>query len=161
MQNHQDRRLAVEQPGILHILHRIFHVRHVMQGDGGAVSVGNHQISIFRGLGRLIIGVNLQPLVSLVEIALRTVGICRSQGRPHVLKADPVFEQHSGLKLHTYCGKRGPAQLHIANAADLRVLLLQDCVRGVIQLSLGQRVRRQCQDHDRRVGGVEFPVRRI
>ena len=64
-------------------------------------------------------------LVALVERALGAVGIGGGDGGAHVLHADAVAVELVRLELDPHRGQRGTAQRDLADAGDLRELLLQ------------------------------------
>jgi hypothetical protein len=109
----------------------------------------------------LIVGVDLIAAVAVVDGALRAIGIGGCQSRAHVLKADAVFEHRLRIELDADRGQRRAADDDLADAADLRELLLKDVAGGVIHLALRQRLRRHRQNEDRRVGRIDLAIGRI
>ena len=157
-QDHQHRGLAVGETEIAHVLDRIEDLGHVRQPHRGAAPIGDHQRRVIGGLDGLIVGVDLKTALALVDRALGTIGIGRSERRPHIFKPNAVFEHGVRIELDAHCRQRRATDNDLADAADLRQLLLKDIARRVVHLALRQRLRRHRQNQDRRVGGVHFAI---
>jgi len=109
----------------------------------------------------LIVGVDLKSAIAIVDRAFGTVGIGGGERRAHVFETDAVFEHCVWVEFDTDRRQCRTADDDLADAADLGELLLQYVAGGVIHLTLGERLRRHCQNQDRRVGGIHLAISRI
>ena len=73
----------------------------------------------------------------------------------------PKLSSFFGIDFHAHRRSGAAADEHLAHALDLRELLRQDGGGQVIDLGHVVLVRRERQDHDGRVGGIDFAIRRI
>ena len=80
----------------------------------------------------------------------------RTSSRP-----SPRAFEHGRIDLDAHRRQRAAADEHLADAVDLRDLLLQDGRRDVVHLRAADGVRRQREDHDRRVGRVDLSIARV
>ena len=133
--------MIVVEAGVADVLVRIHDGGHIVQQHGGPVAVGDDQILIVRGLGRLVVGHHLVALIALIDVALGAVGICRGDGGAHVLEPDAVTGQLIGLDLDPHRGQGAAAQLDLTDAGDLGELLLNDGVGGIVELGRGKSLR--------------------
>ena len=112
-------------------------------------------------LARLVVGVDLPLPVAFLHGALRPVGVRRVHRRPHLVQADPVLVERRRIQLDAHGGQRAAAHRHLAYALDLRELLGEYGRGGVVHAPAIERVGRERQDHDRRVGGIDLAVDRV
>ncbi len=161
VEQHEHRRLAVGEPGIAQILHRVLDRGDIRQPHRRTVAIGDDERAVLRGLARLIVGVDLEAPLLLLDDAFRRVGVGGAERGAHVLGADAVFEQGVRVELDAHRRQRAAAEIDLADAFDLRELLLEHRRRRVVELPLAQRVRGQSQDEDRRVGGIDLAIGRI
>ena len=74
----------------------------------------------------------------MVPFGLLALAAAKKAGA-HIFKADTVFEQRPRIHFDPHRWRRGTTDGDLADAADLRQLLLKDIAGGVIQLTSGQR----------------------
>ncbi len=156
-----DRGLAVIEADIADVLIAVDHVGDVAQQHRRVVAIGDDEILVIRRRARLVVGADLVALLALVDGAFGAVGVGGGRGGADILHADAVTVQFVGLQLDSHRRQGAAAQGDLAHALDLRHLLLEHRVGAVVELGRGQGVRRQRQDHDRRVGRVVLPPGRI
>ena len=157
----QNRRLAVEGAQVADILYPVHHLGHVLQPDRGTIAIRDDQGAVVAGGAGHVIGINLERLFALLNVALGCVGIGRGDRGAHIGQADAVLEQGARVQLNANGGKRRAVERHIAHARNLRQLLLDDIGSLVIDLARRQVLRRHRQDQDREVGRIELAVGRI
>ena len=90
------------------------------------------------------------------QLALAAASAARTSSRPM-----PYLNSARRVELDAHRRQRAPPMMHLADALDLRQILLQDVRGGVVDLAAGQRVRGQRQDQDRRVGRIDLAVGRV
>ena len=147
--DHAHRRHVVVEAGVTDILVGVLDVGYIMQQHRRAVAVGNHEVAIIRRLARLVVGDDFIALLALIDVALGAVGVGRGYRGAHVLEPDSVAIEFVGLELDPYRGQGAAAERDLADAGDLRELLLDDGIGRIIELRRGQRARGQRQDDDR------------
>jgi hypothetical protein len=90
---HDHRRLAVEQAHGVDVLDAVADLGHVGQPHRRAVAPGHHQAAVVGGrlavVGHAGAGVDLQPLAAHVDVALGPVGGAGLHGGAHVLHEMP------------------------------------------------------------------------
>ena len=64
------------------------------------------------------------------------------------------------IDLHAHGGFRAAADDHLADAFDLADALADDLIGEIVNFRQRQRVRCHRQDHDRRVGWIDFAIGR-
>jgi hypothetical protein len=111
--------LAVREPEIAQILHRVEHLGHVGKAYRSAVAVGDDEAAILLRLARLIVVVDLEALRADVDRALGRIGIGRGQRGAHVLEADAVFEERAGIELDAHGRQRAAPDLDLSDTGDL------------------------------------------
>jgi hypothetical protein len=129
--------------------------------DRGVVAVGDDEVAILVGLGRLVVGVDLVVEVVVLDRALGAVGVGGGERGADVLEADAVFEQRAGIELHPHRRQGAADDVDLADAVELRQPLLQHVGGDVVHLPRGAGGRGHRQHHDRRVGGVDLAIGRI
>ena len=123
VEDDQHGRLAVGEPDVAHVLDRVQYLGHVRQAHRRAVAIRDHHVAVLRGLGGLVVGVDLVALPADVDRALGGIGIGRRQRGAHVLETDAVLEQRARVQLDAHRRQRAAADLYLADAAHLRELL--------------------------------------
>ena len=154
----QHGRPAIGRPRVPQVLDGVHDLRHVGDSDRRAVAVGDDERKIVRGGLRLVVGVDLPVAGAILHDALGPVRIRARDRRTDVLEADAVLVERLGVDLDPHRRKRAAADLHLAHALELRQLLRDDRRCRVVHLALRHRLRRQRQDHDRRVGRVDLAI---
>ena len=129
--------------------------------DRRAVAIGDHEGTVIGGEIRLIVGVDLQMQSIALDRAFRAVGVGGGERRAHVLEADAIFRKGVRVDLHAHRRQRGAADGDLTYAVKLRKPLLQNIAGRVVHLPRRQRFRRQVEEKDRRVGGVDLAVDRV
>ncbi len=79
----------------------------------------------------------------------------------HVLEAQAEAVQKSWIHFHAHRRQRAAANVDLADALNLQKPLLNDRGGGVVKLAAIINVGGQRNNHDRRVGGIDFAIRRI
>ncbi len=100
------------------------------------------------------------PLV-VFDRALRAVGVGGGKRGAHVLEADAIFGQGMRIELDAHAGQGGAANHDLAYPFELREPLLENIAGQIIHLTARLRLRRQREDKDRRVGGIDLAIGRI
>ena len=95
------------------------------------------------------------------ELALRQIRVLLAQHRAHVFEAKTETVQLRGIDIHAHAGQRAAADDHLADASNLRQALLNDRGRGVVKLASVVNIRSERENHDRRVGGIDFALGRV
>ena len=91
-QHDGDAGLAVDEAGVAQVLDRVGDFGDVGEPDRGAVAIGDDEIAILRGLGRLIVGVDLVVRIVVLDRALRAVGVGGGERGANVFEADAIVE---------------------------------------------------------------------
>ena len=160
-QDHRDAGLAVDQTGVAQVLDRIEDLGDVAEPDRRAVAIGDHQIAILGRVRRLVVGVDLIVVVVVLDRALWAVGVGRGERRADVLEADAIVEDRAGVDLDAHRRQGRAGDVDLADARKLRQPLLQDVGGEIVELACGVGRRRHGDDHDRRVGRIDFMIGRI
>ncbi len=160
-QDHQHRAPAVGDALVAQILHRIVDFGDVGQAHRRAIAIGHDEVAILAGGARLVVGVDLVAVLADIDRAFRAVGVGRGEGGTDILQADPVFEEGARVDLDPDGRQRRAADLHLADAGDLRQFLLHHRRGGIVELALRQGGGGQRQDEDRRVGGIDLAIGRV
>ena len=153
--------LPLARPGVAQVLDRILHVGHVGQPHRRTVAIGDDQPAVVVGLHQLIVGGHFPGALAVGEMALGRVGVGARQHAAHVAQADSVLVERGRVQVHAHGRQRAAADLHLADALDLRQLLLQDGRGGVVHLPLGRGLRGEREDQHRCVRRVDLAVGRI
>ena len=100
-----------------------------------AVAVGDDQIAVV-GAALLIwsLDSDLEALVALIDVALGAVGVGGGDRRAHILQADAIAVELVGLQFHAHRRQGAAAERDLADAVDLRQLLLQHRIGAVVKL---------------------------
>ena len=80
----QHGRLAVEGTEIADILDPVHHFGHILQPYSRTVAVGNDQRLVLAGRAGDVVGIELEDLVALLDIALGSVGVGGRDGGAHI-----------------------------------------------------------------------------
>jgi hypothetical protein len=155
------RRLAVHNPGAAQVLDRVLHASDVLQADRGTVRVRNDDRRILLRGDQLIVGEDLPGALRRLETALGALDVRRGDGVPHVLEANAIPREPGRIELDAHCRQRAAAHGHLSDAGDLGELLLKDGRCRVVHMPRINRVRREREKQDRRVGRVELAVGRF
>jgi hypothetical protein len=137
------------------------HPSDVLQADRGTVRVRNDDRRILFRSDQLIVGEDLPGALRRLEPALGALDVCRGDGVPHVLEANAKPREPGRIELDAYCRQRAAAHGHLSDAGDLGELLLEDGRCRVVHMPRINRVRREREKQDRRVGRVELAVGRF
>ena len=154
-------RLAVHESGGADVLDRILHVCDVGQFDGRAIPIRDDERLVIRRFEQLVVRPNVGGRVSVGELALRQIRVLLAQHRAHIFEAQTETVQLRGIDVHAHGGQRAAADGDIADALNLQQALLNDRGRGIVKLASAVNVRRERENHDRRVGGIDFAVGRV
>ncbi len=158
---HDHRRLAVEEAQGAVVLDVVAHLGHVGKAHRRAVAPGDDHGRVVGGAARRRLGVDLQPPPRALDRALGPVGVRGLDRSAHVLAADAVAVEGEGQQLDPHRRQRAAADLHVADALDLRQPLADDVRHRVVDLPRRQRLRGQRQDDHRRVGRIGLAVGRV
>ncbi len=125
---------------------------------GGAVAIGDDDRLVVGAREQLVVGVDGVRLARAVERALGLVDVGGGESGAQVFKAEVVSGELRGIGLDAHGGLLAAGDGDQADAGDLRNLLREVGVGGVLDLVQRQRVGGERQRHDRRVGGVHLAV---
>ncbi len=109
----------------------------------------------------LIGGAERPGVVDVRQLALRAVGVGAGERRTHILQADAVAAELSGIEVHPHRRQRAAADGHLADAFELRQLLLQDGRGHVIHPRPLHQRGGERQEHDGRVRRIDLAIGRI
>ncbi|MGY4337305.1 hypothetical protein ACVWW3_002211 [Bradyrhizobium sp. LM2.9] len=124
------------------------------------VAISDDEVFIGRWLEQLIVGVQRICNARAVERALGQVDIGAGDHAADVFKADAAGGKRLRIDANTDRGLLLAADADEANARHLRDLRQQDVLRVGVDRGQRQRVRRQRDQHDRRLGRVHLSDRR-
>ena len=157
----QDDGAAVARPRReLRVLDAVDDVGDVLEADRRAVAVRDDDGLIRLRARELIVGRDRVVLPLAVDVALRLVDVGGDERLAHVLDGEAGAGERGGIDLHADGGLLAAVEGDEADAGDLRDLLGEDGVRGVVDLRQRERRRRHREREYRRVGGVTLTVRR-
>ena len=120
----------------------------------------DHRQVIGCGLG-LIIGLNLPAMLRVLDRTFWAIGVAGDDGGAHVFEAEAELVELGQVEFDAYGRQCTAANRHLPHAFDLRQFLRQHGGGGVVHLPARQSVRRETEDHDRRVGRVDLAVGRV
>ena len=153
-------RRAVRPGSELGVLRPVHRPADVADAHRRAVAVGDDDVVPGRRGEDLIVVVDREALLRAVEGALRRVGRGVDDLRPDVLESETERCDLCGVELNAYRGLLLAVDRDLGNAADLRKLLGQDILGGIVDHRERQRGRGQRQDQDRRVRRIDLAVAR-
>ena len=156
-----DGALVVEVAGGADVLHGVGDIGHVGEPDGRAVLVADDQRPEVRRVRELAVADDVRRDDAVGDLPLGQVGVLQAQHGLHVRHAQAVTGELRGVHVHAHRRQRAAARRHLADALDLRELLLDDGRRLVVQLGRVVLLRGQAEDHDRRIRRVDLAVRRV
>ena len=152
---------AVQQAERPNILDGIGHCRHVPQSHRSAISVSNDQRFIFACQKQLIRRSDGPCPVAIGNLSFGAIGIRGAQHGTHFLKPDTEMVQDGWINVHAYRRRRTATNADLANSLNLSQSLSEYGCGSIVHHRLRMRFRCDCDDHDRRIGRVHFPIRRI
>ena len=153
-----DPRLAVEVGRVARILDRIENIGDIREPDGGAAAIRDDEPPVLRSFEHLVVRGDAPRPVRIAEVAGRHVRICLAESEAHVLEADPVLVERTGIDFDPDARQRSAADIDLADAVYLRDLLLQESRGDIEHLPAIEHVRCQRQNHDRKVRRIHLPV---
>ena len=163
---HDHRRVAVEQAERIDVFDAVDHFGHIVQADRRAVAPGDDQVAVVGGAAPAAGAVPAANRSAgagrlTFDRALGTVGVVGLDRGAHVFGRDAVAVQRIRQQLDPHRRQRAAADLDVAHALHLRQLLLHQVGHRFVDLAgrLGRRGQRQ--DDDRRVGRVGLAVGRV
>ena len=151
-----DGALLAGPAGELRVLHAVDHLADLVEADGRAVLVGDDERPERGGLPQLVVGGQHEILPRPIEVAFGLIDVGLREDGAHVFQRQPG--QSFGIDLHAHGRLLAAIDRHQAHAENLRDLLRQDGVGGVIHLIERQRVRADAEGEDGRVGGIALAV---
>ena len=89
---------AIEGAQVADIFHPVGYVGHVLQPHRRAVAIGDDQGLVVGSQGGDVIGIDLEGLAVLLNVALGAVGIGGADRGAHVFQPDAVFEQGARIE---------------------------------------------------------------
>src|SRR5262249_39492278 len=95
------------------------------------------------------------------DLALGAIRVGGGEEAPDVFEREPGVVQSGGVDLDADRGQRAASHEDLADALDLRDLLLEHRGRDVVDASLVDDVGDQAEQHDGRVGRIDLPVARV
>ena len=114
-----------------------------------------------RRVGDLAVADDVRRHAAVRDLPLSQIGILQAQHGLHVAHAQAVAGELRRVDVHPHRWQRAAARGDLADALNLRELLLDDGGSLVVQLGRIEFFRGQAQDHDRRVRRVDLPVGRV
>jgi hypothetical protein len=126
--------------------------------NGRAVAVGDDERAVLRCVGRLVVGVELVTVATLLDNPLGAVGVGRGEGGAHVLEPDAVFRQRQRVEIDAHRGQSRAPEDDLADAIDLRKALFEHAAGGVVDLAARHRGRGEGQDQHRCIRRVHLAV---
>ena len=120
--------------------------------------VGDNERFVVFGFEQLIVGENVGGSVAIGELTLGQIGVLQTQHRAHIFKAETKAVQLSRVHIHTHRRKRAAADVHLADSLNLKQSLLNDCRCRIVKFCPIVDAGSKNEDHDRRVGGIDFAV---
>ena len=109
---------------------------------------------------QLVVGVDRRRARRAVEAALGLIGVGVGDRRAHVVEREPVRGERLRIHLDAHGGPLAAADADEAHAGELRDLLRDPRVGEILELRQRQRLRRERQREDRRVGRIDLVVDR-
>ena len=159
--DNQHCRLAIDHPGGADVLDRVSYQPDVGKLNGGAVVVAHDQRLVILGLEQLIGRAQAPGLFVIGQLALGPVRIGIGQHSSHVLETDAEVAHLRWIQFNADAGQRTAADIDLADAVDLRELLLEDRVCSVVHQSRPHGGRGQAENHDRCVGRIDLSIGRL
>ncbi len=140
---------------------RIGNLGYIHQSNRSAVSISDYQRLVFFGSKQLIGGRDRPGALVIGDLAFGTVRVGSTQDSSHVLEPNLQLIENSGIQVHTHRRRRTATDEDLPHALHLRQFLLQNRGRVIKHLLLGVKIGCQRQHHDRRVGRIDFAIRKI
>ncbi len=154
------RRLGVHPGGELDVLGALRHLRHIGEMHRRAVLVGDHQVPVIVGALQLVIGVDGVGARRSVEIALGRVDVGVGDGGAEIVDVEAVGGERTRIGLDAHRRPLAAIDADEPDAGQLRDLLRQPRIGEVLDLVEGQRLGRQGERQDRRVGRIDLGIDR-
>ncbi|MDR6358276.1 hypothetical protein Q3H58_004947 [Pseudomonas psychrotolerans] len=140
------------------VFRRLLGGGHVLQAQGGAVLVAEHQLAVLGGATQLVVGVDGDGMVGAVETALGAVDVGRIDHRVDVFQGQAVGGQGLGVDVDAHRRLLAAGQGHQADPGNLRQLQRQAGVDQILHLGQWQAVRGGGQGQHRGVGRIDLLV---
>ena len=156
-----DGALAVQIAGDANVLNGIDYVGDIGKMDGGAFVIADDDRLVVFGVGNLIICNDVGRDISVGDLALGKIGILQTKYGLQVRHRQAHAVELRGIYFHADRRQCAAADRDLANTRNLRQLLLHDRGGFVVKLIRSVLVRRQPQNHDRGVGGIDLAIGRI
>jgi hypothetical protein len=155
-----DGRGGVHPGRLLLVLRAVDDVRHVGEQDGRPVPVRDDEGAVLVARQQLVVGVDRDRLARAVEAPLGQVDVRLGDRRAQVLERHAEGGEGRRVGLDPHGRLLPPADADEPDAGQLRDLLGQPRVGQILHLGQRQRLRRQPERQDRRVGRVGLGVDR-
>ena len=123
--------------------------------------VAHDQRLVVLGLEQLIGRAQPPGLVIVSQLALGPVRIGVGQDGAHVFETDAEVAHLRWIQFDANAGQRAAADRYLADAVNLRELLLENRISRVVHQSRAHGVRGQAENHDRRIGGIDLSIGRL
>src|SRR5260221_12125087 len=154
----QNGALAVQIAGGADVLYGIDDFGDVGEVDGGAFVVADDDgLEVF-GVGYLIVGDNVSGGDTVCDLALGEVGVLQAQDGLNVRHGEAVAGELGGIHFDADGWQCAAADVDLADALNLGELLLDDGGSFVVELVWAVFFGGKAQDHDGRVGRIDFAV---
>ena len=137
------------------------HVSHVGESHRSAIVVGNDQPAVLIGGKDLIVCAQRPGIYRTCDFSLGPIGIGRGQGCANRIQTDAQLVQQGWIEFRAHRRLSAAAYEYLADPFDLRQLLRQNRVRGVVHAWQGEDVRSESYDQNRRIRRIHFPIIRI
>jgi hypothetical protein len=112
-------RLVHEDPLVTDVFLAVDHLSDVREPDRRAVAVGDQERRVVGRRGPGVVGVDLQPLGTVLDDAFRTVGVGRGERGADVFEAHAIAGEGQGIELDPDGRQGGAAYAHVAHPFHL------------------------------------------
>src|SRR5208283_611644 len=154
----ENRGLPVDEAGSAYVLRGILDVGDIGQLHGSAVVVADHQRHVVYGFEKLVVGYDVGAGCAIYNLSLGAVGILPAQHRGNVLQAEAIAVKLRRIHIHAHSRQRTTANRHLPDTLNLGKALLHDGGGGVVQSAAVVYRGGKRQDHDRRIGRIDFAI---
>ena len=152
---------AIHVAGRADVLGRVIHGGDVGKAHGRSVVGANDERAVVSRFRNLVVGDDVRRDGAIGKLAARLVGVLEAEERLNRREGQAEAFQLGGVHLDAHGRCSASADDDLADAADLRQLLLEDVTGRIVDLTLRQRFRCHRQDEDRRIGRINLAIGRI
>ena len=153
-----DGALPVQVAGSADVLHRVNHLRDVGKAHSGAILITDDDRPVVGRGGDLVVGQDVRGYDAVGNLAFGEVGILQAEHGLQIREGESVACQLRGIGFHADGGQRAASDADLADALYLRKLLHDDGGSDVIHFFGTVLIGGEAEDHDGRVGGIDFAI---